>query len=87
METTVADRRIAAGKLKAECLKLLDEVAAQRRPYVITKRGKPVARLVPLDPPSKDIFGCMKGTVRTVGDIVSPVDVEWEADTERSRRP
>jgi len=39
---------IPAGEFKAKCLKLLDEVQKQRRQIVITKRGKPVARLVPL---------------------------------------
>lgn len=69
---------IAAGEFKAKCLKLLDEVAATRETLVITKHGKPVAQLVPL-PPAVDPFGAMRGSVLWEGDIVSPLDVEWEA--------
>jgi prevent-host-death family protein len=69
---------IAAGEFKAKCLKLLDEVAATRETLVITKHGKPVAQLVPL-PPAVDPFGAMRGSVLWEGDIISPLDVEWEA--------
>jgi prevent-host-death family protein len=79
------DRIIAAGEFKAKCLHLLDEVAAQRAPLVITKRGKPVAKLVPIDDEPVSLFGRMAGTVRILGDIVnSPLDEsEWgDGDTE-----
>jgi prevent-host-death family protein len=79
------DKMIAAGEFKAKCLHLLDEVAEQRAPLVITKRGKPVAKLVPIDDkPADDIYGCMAGTGRILGDIVSPLDEsEWgNADVE-----
>ena len=47
---------------------------------VITKKGKPVAELVPHKPPAKrGLFGLLKGRVEIVGDIISPIDVEWEA--------
>ncbi len=61
-----------AGQFKARCLKVMDDVQSTREPVVITKNGRPVAKLVPTDTPSKDIFGCMKGEVEIVGDIVSP---------------
>jgi prevent-host-death family protein len=70
---------IPAGEFKAKCLKLLDEVAETRRPLVITKRGKAVARLVPEPKGKQKLFGSMKGSVLWEGDIVSPIDVEWEA--------
>ena len=76
------DKTIAAGEFKAKCLHLLDEVAQQRAPLVITKRGKPVAKLIPIDDKPVDIYGCMAGTIRILGDIVSPLDVEWNADAE-----
>lgn len=69
---------IPAGEFKAKCLKLLDEVAETRQPLVITKHGKPVAQLVPMSP-SESLFGSMKGSVTILGDIISPLDVEWEA--------
>jgi prevent-host-death family protein len=69
---------IGAGEFKAKCLQLLDEVAASRKPLVITKFGKPVARIVPM-PPAVKLRGALKGTVLYEGDIVSPLDNEWEA--------
>jgi len=77
------DKTIAAGEFKAKCLHLLDEVAQQRAPLVITKRGKPIAKLVPIDNErTDDIYGCMAGTIQILGDIISPIDVEWNADAE-----
>jgi prevent-host-death family protein len=73
---------VPAGEFKARCLKLMDEVRATRRPIVITKRGKPVAKLVPVEDSASrhEIFGCMKGTVTIHGDIIGPVDVDWHAE-------
>jgi prevent-host-death family protein len=71
---------IPAGEFKAKCLKLLDQVAADRRPLIVTKHGKPVAQIVPM--PAKkwvDPVGAMQGSVLWEGDIISPIDVEWEA--------
>jgi prevent-host-death family protein len=70
---------IGAGEFKAKCLKLLDEVARTHEPLVITKHGKAVAKLVPIGPES-ELFGAMAGSVRLEGDIVSPLESEWEAD-------
>ncbi len=76
-------RHIAAASFKADCLRLMDEVAQQRRPIVITKRGKPVAKLVPIDEEPIDIFGRMAGTVKICGDIIGPIDdLEWTGDAE-----
>lgn len=73
-------KQIPAGKFKAKCLKLMDEVQRTREPLVITKKGRAVAKLVPADSPSKDIFGCLKGVIEVVGDIESPVvpPSDWE---------
>ena len=73
METT-----IGAGDFKAKCLRLLDAVAEQRESLVITKRGKPIARLVPM-PADTKLFGALAGSVRFESDIVAPIDVEWDA--------
>jgi prevent-host-death family protein len=77
--TVKADATIPAGEFKSKCLKLLDEVAQKRKTLVITKRGKPVARLVPEPPAKQKLFGSMKGSVTILGDIISPIDVEWNA--------
>ena len=73
MQTT-----IGAGDFKAKCLKLLDEVAETRSSLVITKHGRAVARLVPM-PLELDLFGAMAGSVTKEGDIVSPLDEDWDA--------
>ena len=78
--TIVMIDKIPAGEFKAKCLKVLDEVQQQRRQFVITKRGKPVAKLVPLDEQPESFIGSMKGTMEITGDIISPIDVAWEAD-------
>lgn len=70
---------ISAGDFKARCLKLMDEVAQTRRPLVITKYGKAVARIVPIEPEQSG-FGSMRGTVRITGDIVADTGIEWEAE-------
>ena len=69
---------IAAGEFKAKCLKMLDKVANERETLVITKRGIPVAKVIPI-PSQGDFVGSMRGSVIWEGDIVSPIDVEWEA--------
>jgi prevent-host-death family protein len=54
------DASIGAGDFKAKCLKLLDEVAETRQPLIITKHGKPLARLVPIET-EIDLFGALRG--------------------------
>jgi prevent-host-death family protein len=77
------DRYVAAAEFKANCLRLMDDVARQRRPIIITKRGKPVAKLVPLEQEPIDLFGYMAGTAKICGDIISPIeDAGWTADEE-----
>lgn len=65
-------RTMPAGKFKAQCLAVMDEVQRKRQSVVITKRGKPVAKLVPMETQRDDIFGFMKGKIRIKGDIVKP---------------
>jgi prevent-host-death family protein len=80
---TMMPKQIGAGDFKAKCLHLLDEVAQSRTPLVITKRGRPVAKLVPVDDGPVDIYGCMAGTGRILGDIIGPLDdLEWSGDEE-----
>ena len=73
-------RQIPAGKFKATCLAVLDEVQRERSEIVITKRGKPVARLVPVEDTVPEIFGRMKGTIAFLGDVVSPIGEIWDAE-------
>jgi len=66
-------KKMAAGQFKAHCLRVMDEVRARRQPVMITKKGVPVAKLVPADETSPDVFGCMAGTAEILGDIEAPV--------------
>jgi prevent-host-death family protein len=77
--TIVMTDKIPAGEFKAKCLKVLDEVQRQRKQFVITKRGKPVAMLVPVNERRESIIGSMKGTMEILGDIIVPIDVKWNA--------
>jgi len=72
-------KTIPAGQFKARCLALMDEVQAKRQALVITKRGKPVAKLVPIEKEKDDIFGFFKGKIKVTGDVVSPAltPEEW----------
>jgi prevent-host-death family protein len=70
---------IPAGEFKAECLSLLDTVARTRRPLVITKRGKPVAHLVPI-PQVPSLFGALSGSVADQDDLVAGIDDVWDAE-------
>jgi prevent-host-death family protein len=65
-------KTMAAGAFKANCLAVMDEVQSKRVTVVITKHGKPVAKLVPVAPQVDDIFGFLRGKITIVGDVVSP---------------
>lgn len=70
---------IQAGKFKARCLKLMDQVQRTKKKIIITKRNKPIAQLIPVEEPEVSLFGKMKGTVHIVGDIIAPIDEVWDA--------
>jgi len=69
-------KQLPAGQFKAKCLALLDEVAQTGQELVVTKRGKPVAKVVPIRPP-KDL----RGSVLWEKDLLSPIAVKWDADS------
>lgn len=73
-------RSVPAGEFKAHCLALMDEVERTREPIVVTKRGKPVAKLVPAEPAGDDLFGSWAGRIQVLGDIVGPAvdESEWD---------
>jgi len=72
-------KTMAAGSFKTHCLAVMDEVQAKRETIVITKRGKPVVKLVPADAEKDDIFGFLKGKGKITGDVISPAisKEEW----------
>jgi prevent-host-death family protein len=73
-------REVGAAEFKARCLELISEVERSGAEIVITKHRRAVARLVPARASAARVCGALKGMVIWEGDIVSPIDVEWEAD-------
>jgi len=72
---------LSVSKFKATCLSVLEQVHAKKKKVCITKRGVPIAQVVPVIPVNgKEKKVSLKGCVTFVGDIVSPVaEDEWEA--------
>jgi prevent-host-death family protein len=75
-------RTMAAGQFKAKCLAVMDEVQAKRIPVLVTKNGKPVAKLVPLELPEGEdpLDAFYYGKIEIVGDIFRPLYSDEELD-------
>ena len=65
-------KKMAAGQFKVHCLAVMDEVQAKKETVLITKHGKPVAKLVPVSGEKDDIYGFMAGKGLIIGDVISP---------------
>jgi prevent-host-death family protein len=74
-------KTMAASEFKARCLQVMEQVRSTRAPVVITKRGKPVAKLMPPDEAPARALGRLAGRIEILGDIVSPVVPleDWES--------
>ncbi len=75
------DKTIQAGKFKAECLKIMDEVQNSGRSIVITKRRVPIARLCPIKKKHRSLFGIMRGMIHIQGDLIEPIGEDWDANS------
>ncbi|MCE5317191.1 MAG: hypothetical protein LLG04_07500 [Parachlamydia sp.] len=73
-------KQIQIGKFKAECLQLLAEINRTKIPLIVTKHHMPLVKIIPIVTEKKALFGCMKGTAKTLGDIIEPIDEVWNAD-------
>jgi prevent-host-death family protein len=71
-------KQMAASTFKAKCLAVLRQVRTTGEPVVVTRRGKPDVKLTRIEPENDDIFGFMRGKIKVVGDIESPIPVEWK---------
>jgi prevent-host-death family protein len=71
-------KSIGAARFKEQCLALLDQVDPEG--LVITKHGRPVAKLIPIESESRDLIGALAGKVRIHGDILS-TGLEWDAES------
>jgi len=73
-------KEMPAGKFKTHCLMVMDQVQQSGEPVVITKHGKPVAKLIPIPAQEDDIFGFMTGKATIVGDVMNSTPLEdWES--------
>jgi prevent-host-death family protein len=70
-------RSIAAGEFKAKCLEILDRVERDGGAYIVTKRGRPVAKVVPIGP---DKPKSVRGSVTYLADITKPLGDDWPVD-------
>lgn len=78
-------KMVSATEFKAKSLKLIDEMERSGEPLTITRRGKAALTLTARkagSPVMENLFGCMRGSVTILGDIVGPLDPEWEAKWE-----
>lgn len=71
---------LPAAEFKARCLAVMDEVEETGKEVTITKHGRAVAKLVPAVDEAEPLFARLAGWVTREGDIISPLDVAWEAD-------
>jgi prevent-host-death family protein len=81
-------KQMRASVFKARCLSVMDDIQATGEPVIVTKRGKPVVKVIPVKPEKDDIFGFMADKFDIVGDIESPVVPlkDWKIfKTRRSR--
>ncbi|MBS0526998.1 MAG: type II toxin-antitoxin system Phd/YefM family antitoxin [Proteobacteria bacterium] len=76
------DRKINAAAFKARCLALIDEVAETGQPLTVTKRGKAKVQIVAVREKPKTLWGATKGTFKILGDIVGPIDMDYDEDRE-----
>ena len=76
------ERKINAAAFKARCLALIDEVAESGEPITITKRGKAKVQVVAVREKPKTLWGATKGTFKILGDIVGPIDDDYDEDRE-----
>jgi prevent-host-death family protein len=74
-------KKMPAGEFKSKCLAVMQEVSETREPVLITKRGKPLAKLVPPEKSEGVFLGRLEGIVRIVGDVESPIEPPeaWDA--------
>ena len=74
-------KTVPAGEFKARCLRIMEEVRTKRVTVLITKKGRPVAKLVPADEDADEVFGRLQGVLEITGDVESPVVApeDWKA--------
>jgi prevent-host-death family protein len=70
---TMVMKSYPIGQFKAQCLRLMEDVRMKREPILVTKRGRPIARVVPTADEPRELFGCLAEVLEIIGDVESPV--------------
>lgn len=73
-------KEVAITEFKSHCLEILNNLEQTQSSIIITKRNKPIATVSPFSKSTPSIFGIFKNQIEIKGDIISPIDDEWEAD-------
>ncbi len=71
-------KKIAISKFKAHCLEIIENLQSDHQPVVITKRDKPIARVMPLDSEKASLFGMLRNKAKIKGDIIGPIEEKWD---------
>ncbi|OJW67861.1 MAG: antitoxin [Candidatus Amoebophilus sp. 36-38] len=75
------DTKIAISQFKAHCLEIIEKLQTDHQPIIITKRDKPIAKVVPFDNQKASLFGLLKHKAEIKGDIIAPIDEKWNAQS------
>ena len=73
-------KTVAAGEFKAKCLALIDKVAQSHEVLVVTKYGKPMVKIAAFEDSKENGAKPLEGLATIIGDVVSPIDEDWEAE-------
>jgi prevent-host-death family protein len=79
MGDDVGKHNVTASELKNRSSEILERVVQSRTAVIITRRGRAIAKLVPVDETPEDLFGFARGSITVLGNILDPIDVPWEA--------
>lgn len=86
MANRIRTTRVGAAEFKARCLELVDHVREARATYIVTRHGRPVAQLVPIEPDAPaSVLGCLGGSVLDYDRPFDPVPGQWTADPQIDR--
>lgn len=73
--------QLTAVEFQSKCIELMDQVKDNHEEVIITKDGKPIAKLIPMEAEAEgSLFGFMKGTMKINGDIIASLDEKWDVE-------
>lgn len=75
-------KKIAISQFKSHCLELIEKLQTDHQSIVITKRDKPIAKVIPFDNKKTSLFGILKDKAEIKGNIIEGINEKWEADNE-----